>query len=412
MFRDDARRSGSPIAPRLLLLAAGVLVAFVVGEIGARWLLPAPQVVRIASAADAERRAAESAEPSSVRVPRHPEQAAGSLYVDTPRGRRLRADARVVIDNHALSQQRIEIRTNAQGYRNRPLGPKAGRRILFLGDSITFGDYVPEAMTFVRRVEQLARANGRDWETINAGVGGVGLDEQIAILHETGLDSDPDVVVLDFYLNDFEASPGVRVVELPGPLARSALLHHTAHAVAAGWASLRLALGGRPADEIDWEAWADALEASWSTSGPESDEMRRRALGRIYDWGGAFSPLAWERLRPRLRELASAADARGIQLVVVGFPVRDQVVAQGVYAAPQHALAAELDALGVPLLDLLPLLRAAHRRERRPLFYDHCHPTPLGNAFVAEAVYRFLVLHEARQRPGEAPSASRSTGAP
>lgn len=389
---EKSRREARRLGPRIALLALASAISLALVEVGARWLLPPPQVVRVADADHAARRAAESARALEASVPHHPEEAGGRLYVDTPTGRRLRANARIVIERHALSRRRIVIETNSLGYRNRELGPKAGRRLLFLGDSITFGDYVDDRETFVRRIEAHARADGRDWETVNAGVGGIGIDHEIAILLETGIGIDPDVVVLDFYLNDFQASPGIRVIELPRPLDRSVALYSAAHAIASGWAALRIRLGGPAEDGIDWPAWAQALESSWPPPrDPEEATFRRLALSTVYDWGGAFSPRMPARVAPRLRELAGLAEQHGFRLVVVAFPVREQVEARGVYDAPQRWLAHELEALGVPVLDLLPVLRAAHRDRGAPLFYDHCHPTPRGNAIVAEAVYDFLV---------------------
>ena len=100
-------------------------------------------------------------------------------------------------------------KTNSLGYRNREIGPKEGERILFLGDSITLGLAVNEPYTYVRQVETLARADGLSWETINAGVDGLGTNGELAVLSETGLSVSPDVVVLGFYHNDFLESPGI-----------------------------------------------------------------------------------------------------------------------------------------------------------------------------------------------------------
>lgn len=365
---------------------------FALAECGARVLLPAPQTVQISSVEHAERRASEGSAARVARVPSHPEEAAGSLYVDTPTGRRLRAHTHVTIENHALSHRRIEIETNSLGYRNRELGAKRGTRILFLGDSITFGDSLDEDQTFVRIVEARARASGRDWETVNAGVGAIGLDHEIAILLETGLSTEPDVVVLDFYLNDFQPSPGIRVVELSPPFDRSVLLRHLADACAAGVGALRVWLGDTEGEWVDLAAWDEALAAAWPPeSGREDVAFLSLARSNIHDWGGAFSPLIWDHLRPRLRELVALSQEHDFRLAVVMFPVIAQVEARGVFDAPQQQLARELAALGVPSLDLLPMLRAARAAGGGPLFLDHCHPTARGNALIARAIDDFLV---------------------
>ena len=96
---------------------------------------------------------------------------------------------------------------------------------MFLGDSITFGLGMPEENTFVRLVEDQARQKGGNWETINSAVKGLGMDAELAILTETGLALQPDLVVLDFYLNDFQESPGIYLTRLPGVLNQSRLAH-------------------------------------------------------------------------------------------------------------------------------------------------------------------------------------------
>lgn len=392
MSPEKSRPPGARLGLRIALLLGASLLGLSIAECGARRLLPKPEIVRVSEVDHVGRRAAERERAVVTQVPHHPEEAIGSLYVDTPTGRRLRAHTHVTIENHRLSGRRIEIETNALGYRNRALDPKRGLRILFLGDSITFGDYVDEDQTFVRLIEARARAEGRDWETVNAGVGGIGLDNEIAILLETGLATQPDVVVLDFYLNDFQASPGVRVARLSPPFDRSVLLRHLAEVWAAGVAQLRLAIGGTDAGPIDWVAWDEALAADWPPeSGREEAAFLHLARTHVRDWGGAFSPLVWDHLRPRLEELVSLSREHGFRLAVVMFPVRAQVVTRAIFDAPQRRLERELAELGVPALDLLPLLRSAHADGGTPLFYDQCHPTPRGNTLIARAIDDFLV---------------------
>ena len=131
-----------------------------------------------------------------------------------------------MIENHPWSPKiPLVYRTNSLGYRNPEIGPKKGKRLLFLGDSITFGQGVNEEWTFVRLLENLARAQGENWETVNGAVEGLGTNGELAVLNETGLALKPDVVVLDFYLNDFLESPGIFVTRLPGLLDRSRLAH-------------------------------------------------------------------------------------------------------------------------------------------------------------------------------------------
>ena len=104
----------------------------------------------------------------------------GGLYQDTAAGKRLRASVNGVVCRHRLSGKDVAIRTNALGFRGGAIGPKSKRRLLFLGDSITFADYLAEGEIFVARVQEFSETALRPWETLNTGVGAVGIGD----LHE------------------------------------------------------------------------------------------------------------------------------------------------------------------------------------------------------------------------------------
>jgi lysophospholipase L1-like esterase len=330
-----------------------------------------------------------------------------TLYVASATGARLRANTVAQIRNHRLSGLDTVIRTNSFGYRNPEIGLKERRRVLFLGDSITLGDWLPEAETFVRRVEALSARDEEPLETINAGVSAVGLATELAILVETGVRLDPDVVVLGFYLNDAEPSRGVHLLRVPRALAWSWLARHA-------WrlASLALARGESGAelperDEQD-AAWRHDLRALEHDKTRWRDEIRKRfppgdgrpqespaafnrvILSRIDSWGRAWSTATWRSLEPLFFELKRQASIHDFELLIVGFPVRLQVEAKFVYDHPQQELRTIAETIEAPFLDLLPLLREAHRRESVPLFYDQGHHTSRGNAVIAAAILDFI----------------------
>ena len=388
------------------------LVALVVGEVATRLLLPAPQIVTVQPAADlAERRAQEQGQHLVLDIPNHPEQAKHHFYRMTLAGRRMRANTAAIIENHSMSGRRIEIATNSIGYRNREIGAKQGTRLLFMGDSITLGAYLPEEETFVRRVETLAQGEGRNWETINSGVSGISLKTELAILHETGLALEPDVVILGFYLNDFQESPGVYVQQMPWIAQQSYLFHYLLKGFYIEVPDYRASAYGDSAEIIArgegfrvampkdlWHMHELAAEriALWRG---EFDEDKRDASGEdkafyervsasFDDWGGVWSPHVWDAIEPLLGELKRLSEERGFRVVVLCFPVLDQVVSERVYDDPQRRLAKLAGEMGMKYLDLLPVLRA--QDDPHGLFYDHCHHTSRGNAVIAEAVYAFL----------------------
>jgi len=375
-----------PLVPSLALALASTLLALGLAEGLARLVLPPPERVLVRPARDLDARLArENLEPKQASY----RGAVNALFIRTPTGRRLRANTEVTIENHYLSHRTIVLRTNSLGFRGPEIGANSRPRVLFLGDSITMAHYLPEEETFTSLVGTLSAAAGAPLETVNAGVGGIGLETELAILRETGLRVGPDVVVLEFYLNDVQQSPGVRLLPVPALLGWSVLARTVAGVVPH--------LLGRD----DWEIGEEEM-AGWLR------EIRRRAPAasgdpvkspgafnalvqdNYRDWGSAWSDSVWTRIDPILAEFKRQADLHHFRLVVVAHPAEPQVRAEFVSDWPQRRLAESAQRLGLPVLDLLPALRAAARRGDGPLFYDVCHHTPEGSRVVAETILEFL----------------------
>lgn len=136
---------------------------------------------------------------------------------------RLKRSTKGVVRNHRLLHQDVEFETNSLGFGSEELSAtKDGQfRILALGDSITMGDWLPANETYPGQVQAFLRASGdpaldgREARVINAGVGAIDLENEFAILMETGLQADPDVVLVGLYLNDAYHSSVLQITKLP-----------------------------------------------------------------------------------------------------------------------------------------------------------------------------------------------------
>lgn len=105
-----------------------------------------------------------------------------------------------------------EIRTNSFGMRDpeRTLAKPPGiKRVLFLGDSYTLGWGVPFDATFSRLLEQKLPKDNASAEVLNMGVGNYNSAMEVALFKLKGLALDPDLVVLMYYINDVEKTPGL-----------------------------------------------------------------------------------------------------------------------------------------------------------------------------------------------------------
>ena len=105
----------------------------------------------------------------------------------------------------------VRIETNSQGLRDREYSPTKGdgvlRRLLVLGDSMTFAEGVEAEQTFPKVLEQdLARAQGPGrFEVINAAVRGYGTDQEVILFERLIPIYRPDEVLLAFVaLNNFD----------------------------------------------------------------------------------------------------------------------------------------------------------------------------------------------------------------
>lgn len=115
----------------------------------------------------------------------------------------------MVPGEHYTYQHRVQV--NALGLRGPELGPKASGevRVLFLGDSLTYGQGVGDDETVPFQLERAlrARAPTRRWTVVNAGVRAYGTAQELGLLAELGARIQPDVVLLGWYWNDVVERP-------------------------------------------------------------------------------------------------------------------------------------------------------------------------------------------------------------
>lgn len=110
----------------------------------------------------------------------------------------------------ATPQFRTHVTINSQGLRDReyPVERVPGkRRILALGDSMTWGFGVEQDEVFTERLETLLP----DTEVINAGVSGYSTDQELLWLEGAGLRYKPDLVVVLVTGNDIPMNAESRV---------------------------------------------------------------------------------------------------------------------------------------------------------------------------------------------------------
>ena len=101
------------------------------------------------------------------------------------------------------------VKINAHGLRDEEIPftkPDDEKRILVLGDSVTFGWGVSQGETFSDRMEPLLqKQTGARWQVINAGVNGYNSEQEAIYLRTEGMRYSPDLVLLVYVSNDVDA---------------------------------------------------------------------------------------------------------------------------------------------------------------------------------------------------------------
>ena len=260
-----------------------------------------------------------------------------------------------------------------------------------LGDSLVLSVQVPLAETFGKRLE--ARLNGagdgKRWRVINGGVQGYGPVQEWFFYDRIASAFSADIVlVVAFVGND--------AIEA----------HDTEHWLTAGQpvggtepvvSGLRRIVRSSVVLQLVRRRW-DQLRGRLATAAPERPlssylatpppevahglDVSRQAFGRIADRARAAGARPAIVLMPARFQTDDGDYGRLAEIVRQsgGTLVRD---------AATERFAAALSPLGVPMLDLLPIL--ARQPERSELFFQrNVHLTPRGHEVVASALFEFL----------------------
>lgn len=382
-------------AVRAALVAAGLAVACLAGELLVRAVAPQQRALSVA-----------------LRGLCRPDSELGFVMVGGFRRR---------VHTETFS---CDVRTNSIGLRDRePDPPRAGTfRLLGLGDSFAFGVHAgAEANCFLEQLEtRLQRllaaqpehaAAGREWtsaDVVNAGVDGYGTQQEVGLLQRLDPVLHPDAVLLAFYLgNDFTDNSGrTRMTVVDGyqmleasargyretfrPLhkrlrlwlhARSELYlllkRHLLHPI-------RSRAAGAVANRKDFDYYIyDAGFAASLRREPSPDlaagiEATRQALAELRLWRDAHGPALVVAI-PAEQQVDPAARRLWVQRFGLEMEAFD-------YELPQQRLAALCDEAGLPFFDLTPRF-AAQTALGDELYLPHDnHWNVAGHALAAETL--------------------------
>lgn len=299
----------------------------------------------------------------------------------------------------------------ARGPREYPPTPPAGtRRLLFFGDSFTFGDEIPDSASF----ESILESRYRGFEAINFGVSGYGTDQAWLRYREVGKELQPDAVFIGIMLENigrnvnryrplwntrtgfcgakprfyFAADGALQLAEQPFRTRqdlRTALLEDR--------------LIERIAEHEYWldrpRIWTGKVSSIMRILGLVLAETERRPSSLWQDTEGEPFRVTLAVLEGFHRE--ALADGARVAPVVI-FPPRtalhDHALRDRSYWKP---LLDELDRRSIPYIDVIPALAKRQReldeQEASMTLYYGGHLTSVGNSVVADEIHAWLETH-------------------
>lgn len=292
------------------------------------------------------------------------------------------------------------VRTDQLGLRVHHEDPvrsiNGGRRMLFSGDSVTFGYNQTAREAFCElTVDRLnAKYDSLKAIALNAGVTGYDTRQSLHLLAELGFALKPAAVVHQVCLNDFTAQFSFALDDRDrSPEWREAI----ASTHWSGLYRLFVRLGERAIFGGDEESRSAEIEHF-----EFKDLLLKPAQPRVQT--------ACERVRRHLTDIVAECQARDVPVAVVVFPIWMQLDDVNLSDWPQQEIVRWCQSLDVPALDVTPVYRAYMKKHgvgTRDVYYDETHPSNLGHEIAAEAIARFLedqgVIETLLARPIPAP---------
>jgi hypothetical protein len=259
----------------------------------------------------------------------------------------------------------VDVRINSQGLRDREYSlakPEGVYRVLMLGDSTTLGWGVKAEETAAKILE---RQLGSQFEVINAGVGNYGTVQESTYYKTRGRLFHPDLVILQYFINDPEPVPRLSGGFL---LDRSYLLAFTA----SRWDGLLRVLHLRP----DW----------------------RRYYASLYDENSA----SFQAARRALVGLSENVRADGAQLLVVMLPELREINNHYPFDRETRNIEDLLESERTPFVNLIDGLRG-HGPETS-LWVAPLDPHPSAKAHALIAAQLLPLVHDRARNTQPIPS--------
>jgi len=326
-------------------------------------------------------------------------------------------EPRLRVTDREIAGLPYRVTTNAQGFRGvEPVAavkPAGMLRVLCLGDSFTYGVGVDDDAAYPAILEDLLRRRlpQRNVQVVNAGVPFYDIFDELSYFREKGSKLKPDIVVVQFFINDLEA--------MAGSFFREDLLvrqggRYNPLEQATGRESVERSLNGwfkRYFPEV-----ARFVQSGLPPSGPSRAETGQFAAYHVRPTDAELALIGnrgrlltadpvvarsrlWDNYRRGLLALRDAVEATGARFLFVLAPDASQVRED--LDQPALALVPFCRENGIPIIDMARQLRAMSGEavDRYYLLPRNGHLNADGNTVMAMAVAKAIQVTRSADGP-------------
>jgi len=279
------------------------------------------------------------------------------------------------------------VQTNSDGLRNaEEVDPHAELTILAVGDSFTFGPYVPNEDTWPAWLEHMLRTSlGPGVQVLNGGVARYTIQDEHHYLAERGLSLEPDLVIIAFYPNDISDFRGIQ----RDYLAQAITTNHSDSVLSRVRASV-LDLENRLAIvqlATRFKRSMEVSEVQWRQATSEA-HVRKTCDPFLLPAEDDPDP-CWTQFDVWIRRTISMLQAKQTQVLVVAIPDQRQLDGRLSATVPQDFVAAVVSEEEARFLDLLTDLSEVSDPESLYLQrWDPVSQEHLGNAHMSSYGYQ------------------------
>ena len=255
--------------------------------------------------------------------------------------------------NKSMELMDVMVDINSDGHRDKEyvVDKSDKHRIIFLGDSLTFGWGVKEEQTFATLIEEDMNSQSPT-EIINFGTGNYNTEQEVNLFLEKGLKYNPDKVVLFYFINDAETTPE-----------KSGL-----------WF-----LGHSQFISFYWSRINSLL----------NNFMPSKSFQEYYDSLYDEDQQGWINARKAIIELRDICESKGIEFQVVLLPELHDVNNE-IFANVYNNLALFLKDNNIDYLNLAKLFENHPNQIELWVSYDDAHPNNIAHKKIAESTLEFI----------------------